>query len=121
MRARVNKKEGGLGVYTPLPLWYENIINPNNITAWHFPNCWVEFAEGLPTHLKRVQPRICFNLTSVSARISVLPGVNQTFYLSNMVYFLSQKDEDMEGDLGDVCINFASSNDEFHSTLFKLV
>ena len=41
-----------------------------------------------------------------------------------MVHFLFQKDEDMEGDLEDVCINFASinvENDEFHSRLKELI
>ena len=41
-----------------------------------------------------------------------------------MDYSLSQKDEDMEGDLEDVCISFSASNVEnfkFHSSLLKLI
>ena len=41
-----------------------------------------------------------------------------------MDYSLSQKEEDMEGDLEDVCINFSASNVEnlkFHSSLLKLM
>ena len=50
--------------------------------------------------------------------------INPAFYLLNMDYSLSQKDEDMEGDLEDVCISFSASNVEnfkFHSSLLKLM